>query len=89
MNASSSADIDPLTIVRRLRLPANSSHKGQNGRLLIIGGSRLFHSASLWALEVSSRIVDLVHYASVEENNDIVRRLKTEFRNGKLPSKVF
>ncbi len=55
------------------------SHKGQNGKLLIIGGSHLFHAASLWALTVASRIVDLVHYSSVPENNEIV---KNEFRNG-------
>lgn len=63
----------------KLRLPSGDSHKGQNGRLLIIGGSQLFHSASLWALEVASRIVDLVHYSSVAENNALV---KTAFRNG-------
>jgi len=65
--------------VRKLVLPARGSHKGQNGRLLIIGGSRLFHAASLWALTVASRIVDLVHYSSVPENNEVV---KSEFRNG-------
>lgn len=63
----------------KLRLPLSDSHKGQNGRLLIIGGSELFHAASLWALEVASRIVDLVHYCSVPENNQLV---KSEFRNG-------
>lgn len=66
----------------KLTLPSKTSHKGQNGRLLIIGGSHLFHSASLWALKVASRIVDLVHYSSVEENNKIVQDLKEEFRDG-------
>lgn len=65
-----------------LKLPVPGSHKGQNGRLLIIGGSHLFHAASLWALEVASRIVDLVHYSSVPENNEIVMRIKKEFRDG-------
>lgn len=68
--------------LKKLYLPAKNSHKGQNGRLLIIGGSHLFHSASLWALKVASRIVDLVHYASVPENNQIVQRLQDEFRDG-------
>lgn len=63
----------------KLQLPKGDSHKGQNGRLLIIGGSALFHSASLWALEVASRIVDLVHYSSVPENNTLV---KSAFKNG-------
>ncbi len=68
--------------LHNLYIPPRDSHKGQNGRLLIIGGSHLFHAASLWALTVASRIVDLVHYASVPENNEIVARTKSEFRNG-------
>ena len=65
--------------IQKLFVPVRGSHKGQNGRLLIIGGSHLFHAASLWALEVASRIVDLVHYSSVPENNELVKK---EFRNG-------
>lgn len=68
--------------LKGLYTPPRESHKGQNGRLLIIGGSHLFHAASLWALTVASRIVDLVHYSSVPENNEIVLRAKEEFRNG-------
>ena len=68
--------------ISQIILPQKSSHKGQNGRLLIIGGSHLFHAASLWSLEVASRIVDLVHYSSVPENNQIVQDLKEEFRDG-------
>lgn len=68
--------------LKKLYLPPKDSHKGQNGKLMIIGGSKLFHGASLWALEVASRIVDLVHYASTSENNKIVQKLKEEFRNG-------
>src|SRR3990172_8035269 len=68
--------------ISQIILPPKGSHKGQNGRLLIIGGSHLFHAASLWSLTVASRIVDLVHYSSVPENNEMVRRAKEEFRNG-------
>src|SRR3989344_2626429 len=68
--------------LKNLYIPPANSHKGQNGRLLIIGGSYLFHAASLWALEVASRIVDLVHYSSVPENNELVQKAKDEFRNG-------
>lgn len=68
--------------LKELYTPPPESHKGQNGRLLIIGGSRLFHAASLWALTVASRIVDLAHYSSVPENNEIVQKAKEEFRNG-------
>lgn len=82
--------MEPITIddVRKLAIPPPDSHKGQNGKLLIIGGSHLFHAASLWALTVASRIVDLVHYSSVPENNDIVATAKQEFRNGIVVKRV-
>lgn len=65
-----------------LYVPSADSHKGQNGKLMIVGGSHLFHAASIWALEVASRIVDLVHYSSVPENNEIVAEIKKQFRDG-------
>ena len=68
--------------IKGLSIPPAASHKGQNGRLLIIGGSHLFHAASLWALTVASRIVDLVHYSSVPENNELMLKIKSEFRDG-------
>lgn len=69
-------------LLRNLYKPAANSHKGQNGKLLLIGGSKLFHAASLWSLQVASRIVDMVFYASVPENNELVQKAKEEFRNG-------
>lgn len=68
--------------LKNLYRPKPSSHKGENGKLLIIGGSKLFHAASLWSLTVASRIVDMVFYSSVPENNEIVLKAKKEFRNG-------
>lgn len=68
--------------LKKLYIPSPDSHKGENGKLLIIGGSHLFHAASLWALTVASRIVDMVFYSSVAENNEIVAKAKEEFRNG-------
>ena len=63
-------------------LPSPDSHKGQNGKLLIIGGSKLFHAASKWSLDVASKIVDMVFYASVKENNQLIQEAKGEFWNG-------
>ena len=68
--------------LKNLYTPASNSHKGMNGKLMIIGGSHLFHAASLWALQIASKIVDMVFYSSVAENNLIVEELKKEFRNG-------
>jgi len=67
---------------KKLILPKKNSHKGQNGKILIIGGSSLFHAASLWAAEIASYFVDMVHYCSTEENEKIFLNLKTKFRNG-------
>ena len=68
--------------LKKLYIPARDSHKGQNGKVMIIAGSILFHAASLWPLVVASRIVDMVFYSSVDENNEIVKKNKDEFRNG-------
>lgn len=64
--------------VKALYQPPSESHKGQNGKLTIIGGSRLFHGASLWALKVASRIVDMVFYSSIPKNNQLTKKLKKE-----------
>ncbi len=64
--------------LKKLYRPAKDSHKGQNGKLTIIGGSHLFHGASLWALKVASRIVDMVFYSSIPENNELTQKLKSE-----------
>ncbi len=68
--------------VRSVHIPEKTSHKGNNGRLLIIGGSSLFHSSFIWTAEVSSRIVDIVHYSSIESNLEILSSLKKRFLNG-------
>jgi len=66
----------------QIKLPKKDSHKGQNGKLLIIGGSELFHAASAWSLEIASKIVDMVFYSSVIENNQLIQEAKRNFWNG-------
>jgi len=70
------------SILSHLSIPKSDSHKGQNGKVLIIGGSSLFHSASIWAAEISSFLVDIVHYSSTIENNQVFLSLKKKFHNG-------
>jgi NAD(P)H-hydrate epimerase len=65
-----------------LQLPKNISHKGQNGKLLVIGGSSIFHAASIWAAEAASKVVDMVHYSSTKENGELMTLLKSKFLNG-------
>lgn len=68
--------------LKKLFKPDPNSHKGENGKVMIIGGSKLFHAASLWSLEIASKIVDMVFYSSVDENNQIIKEAKEQFRNG-------
>jgi len=73
--------------LQQLTLPDPASHKGQNGKLLIIGGSELFHAASKWSLDVASKFVDMVFYASVPSNNELMQQAKGEFWNGLVISR--
>ena len=66
----------------QIHLPQPSSHKGQNGKVMVIGGSELFHAASQWALTVVSRMVDMVFYSSVPINNQLIKEAKLNFHNG-------
>ena len=68
--------------LKELSLPDSKSHKGQNGKLLIIGGSNLFHAASKWSLDVASQIVDMVFYSSTPNNNQLIKEAKENFWNG-------
>lgn len=74
-------------LLKNLYIPPPISHKGQNGRVLVIGGSSLFHASSIWAAEVASHIVDMVHYSSTQENNEIILSLKKKFLNGMVVKK--
>ncbi|MBD3250620.1 MAG: NAD(P)H-hydrate dehydratase [Candidatus Pacebacteria bacterium] len=68
--------------LEQIKLPDPNSHKGQNGKLLIVGGSSLFHAASKWSLDVASKFVDMVFYSSVPQNNKLIQQAKTNFWNG-------
>ncbi|MFZ5376334.1 MAG: NAD(P)H-hydrate dehydratase [Patescibacteria group bacterium] len=69
-------------IFLQIKLPSANSHKGQNGKLMIIGGSELFHAASKWSLDIASRFVDMVFYSSVPSNNQLIQTIKANFWNG-------
>ena len=58
--------------------PPKDSHKGENGKLLIVGGSKRFHGAPLFAAKIASRVVDLVYFSSVPENNKLIKKMKSK-----------
>lgn len=74
-------EFDP-SVLKSLYIPASPSHKGQNGKVMLIAGSKLFHAASIWPLTVISRMVDMVFYSSVDENNELILKMKEQFLNG-------
>lgn len=74
------AEIQPF--FDQLQIPQADSHKGQNGKLLIIGGSELFHVASKWSLDIAARFVDMLFYASVPLNNELIKAAKKQFWSG-------
>ena len=65
-------------VVKSLYQPPVGSHKGQNGVVLIIGGSEKFHGAPIFAAKVASKIVDLVYFSSVPENNELIKNMKSK-----------
>ena len=58
---------DPKEILN-LYQPKDKSSGEENGQVTIIGGSKLFHGAPLFALKVASRIVDIFFFTSPESS---------------------
>lgn len=64
--------------VKVLNRPIPHSHKGDNGKLLIIGGSERYHGALLLATKIAGKIVDMVYVSSMPENNELIKKLKSK-----------
>lgn len=64
--------------VRALRLPRSGSHKGDNGRLLVIAGSRKYHGSLLFAVKAAAKIVDLLYVLTTRNNRPLIKNLKDE-----------
>lgn len=62
----------------KLALPNKNSSKGDNGQVVIIGGSKLFHGAPLLGLTTASRFVDMVYFASPEPSlGEVAQNIKS------------
>lgn len=61
--------------------PKSASHKGQNGVVLIIGGSRTYHGAPILAALAAARFCDLVYFFSTKENAAVLKRMKISTPN--------
>lgn len=73
-----------LNQLHQLYQPPANAHKGENGRVLVVGGSELFHASIFWSADIASRVVDLVHFTSpAAENVRLVRqKAKAGFWDG-------
>lgn len=62
--------------VRSLYAPPKNSHKGQNGKLLIVAGSDAYHGSAILAAKAATRFVDLLYFCSSDGNNKLVKKLR-------------
>jgi hydroxyethylthiazole kinase-like uncharacterized protein yjeF len=62
-----------------LKRRRKDSHKGDNGRVLIIGGSDLYHGAPIYAGLAASKLVDLVFVASPLSAAGIIKDATPDF----------
>lgn len=65
-------------ILKKIKSPKKKSHKGQNGRLLVVAGSNKYHGALLLTIEAAARIVDMVYVHTVPRNMRLVNRLRSK-----------
>ena len=65
--------------LKKLYKPKPNSVGEDNGQITIIGGSKLFHGAPLFALKTASRIVDMVFFGSPDPSiGKIAEQIKKE-----------
>ena len=75
--------VDDFHDLHLLSKEARHVHKGDNGKVLVIAGSSLFHSPGLWAAELLAHFADLVFFYSPHHTNrELLLNTKKEFFNG-------
>jgi len=57
--------------------PPKNSRKGENGKLLIVAGSKKFHGAAMLAILGARRFVDLVFFYPAEKDPHLINAVKT------------
>ncbi len=59
--------------VNKLNARATDSHKGDNGKVLVIGGSKEYHGAPIYASLAASYLSDLVYVASPKKCSKVIK----------------
>lgn len=62
--------------IKKLYTPAKDSHKGQNGKLLVIGGSKQYHGAPKFALLAARRFIDLPYYYPGQSDPGLIQSIR-------------
>lgn len=62
--------------IAKMWKPKANSHKGENGKLLVIGGSRQYHGAPVFSLMAARRFVDLLYFYPGEKDAGLVIAIK-------------
>lgn len=62
--------------VRAIKAPPTGSRKGENGVLLVIGGSKSYFGAPLHSLRAASLFVDLTFFSPFPQNDSLASRVK-------------
>lgn len=65
----------------------SSSHKGENGIVLVLAGSKLYHGAAVFSSKAASLFCDLVYVLSEKENLSILKKASPVFIVSELNKK--
>jgi len=76
-------------IIRKLFKPKKESHKGENGIITIIAGSKQWHGASILAALAASYFVDLIYFLTEKENIPFVKKKSPLFIVSEFNKKNF
>ena len=67
-----------VSVLSQLYKPPKKSHKGENGQILVIAGSDKYHGSMLLAVQIASRIADMIYVHSTAKNLKLIDKLKSE-----------
>jgi hydroxyethylthiazole kinase-like uncharacterized protein yjeF len=61
----------------KLREPGRRSHKGENGKLLIVAGSRKYHGAPAFCILGARRFCDLIYFMGGEPSTGVLQQVRS------------
>ncbi|MFA5050279.1 MAG: NAD(P)H-hydrate dehydratase [Candidatus Micrarchaeia archaeon] len=64
-------------IINSLHKPEKYSHKGKNGKLMIIGGSRDYSGAPVFSILAARRFVDLLYFYPAQKGPYLINAVKS------------